>query len=130
MHVDHGLRPQSDREQCHVAALAGSVGAVFDGRAVRVEPGANLEARRGTRATRALEPRARTDAASSVLVGHTADDQAETVLLNVLRGAAAAGLAGMRARRGRVVRPLLGHAAGRDWRRCATRSGSRCSTTR
>ncbi len=42
-----------------------------------------------------------------VLVGHTADDQAETVLLNVLRGAAASGLAGMAARHGTIVRPLL-----------------------
>jgi tRNA(Ile)-lysidine synthase len=43
-----------------------------------------------------------------VLVGHTTDDQAETVLLNVLRGAAAAGLAGMAARHGTIARPLLG----------------------
>jgi tRNA(Ile)-lysidine synthase len=50
-----------------------------------------------------------------VLVGHTADDQAETVLLNVLRGAAASGLAGMAARQGTIVRPLL------DARRADTR---------
>ena len=42
-----------------------------------------------------------------MLVAHTADDQAETVLLNVLRGAATSGLSGMRVRRGHVVRPLL-----------------------
>ena len=42
-----------------------------------------------------------------VLTGHTADDQAETVLLNLLRGAGADGLAGMRAH-GRISRPLLG----------------------
>jgi tRNA(Ile)-lysidine synthase len=45
--------------------------------------------------------------ATAVLVGHTADDQAETVLLNLLRGSALAGLGGMPARRGRLVRPLL-----------------------
>jgi tRNA(Ile)-lysidine synthase len=42
-----------------------------------------------------------------VLVGHTADDQAETVLLNVLRGSAAAGLGAMAVRRGHIVRPML-----------------------
>jgi tRNA(Ile)-lysidine synthase TilS/MesJ len=46
--------------------------------------------------------------ADRVLVAHTADDQAETVLLNVLRGAASSGLAGMAQRHGAVVRPLLG----------------------
>jgi tRNA(Ile)-lysidine synthase len=107
VHVDHGLRPQSHREQGHVAALAGSVGAVFDGRAVRVEPGSNVEARARDARYRALEAAREDHAARSVLVAHTADDQAETVLLNVLRGSATTGLAGMRARRGRVVRPLL-----------------------
>jgi tRNA(Ile)-lysidine synthase len=43
-----------------------------------------------------------------VLLGHTADDQAETVLLNVLRGSASAGLGGMPGRRGTLARPLLG----------------------
>jgi tRNA(Ile)-lysidine synthase len=51
-----------------------------------------------------------------VLVGHTADDQAETVLLNVLRGAAASGLAGMAPRHGALVRPLL------ELRRAETRA--------
>ena len=43
-----------------------------------------------------------------MLVGHTADDQAETVLLNLLRGGATAGLGGMPGRRDHLVRPLLG----------------------
>lgn len=42
-----------------------------------------------------------------LLTGHTADDQAETVLANLLRGAGTDGLAGIPVRRGRVVRPLL-----------------------
>ncbi|MBT8246212.1 MAG: tRNA lysidine(34) synthetase TilS [Acidimicrobiia bacterium] len=42
-----------------------------------------------------------------ILTGHTADDQAETVLGHFLRGAGAAGLAGIPARRGQIVRPLL-----------------------
>lgn len=49
------------------------------------------------------------DAASDewILTGHTGDDQAETVLGNLLRGAGSAGLAGVPVRRGRFVRPML-----------------------
>jgi tRNA(Ile)-lysidine synthase len=43
-----------------------------------------------------------------IATAHTLDDLAETVLLNLLRGAGPAGVAGMPARRGRIVRPLLG----------------------
>ncbi len=94
VHIDHGLRPGSGREADVVADVAGRLGARFDPRRVAVAPGPNLEAR--------------ARAAPAVLVGHTADDQAETVLLNLLRGSAASGLAGMPPRRGHVVRPLLG----------------------
>ena len=45
--------------------------------------------------------------ATHVAVGHTRDDQAETVLLSLLRGAGTSGLGGMPARRGSIVRPLL-----------------------
>jgi tRNA(Ile)-lysidine synthase len=107
VHVDHGLRPESGRERDQVAALAMSVGATFDGRAARVESGSNTEARARDARYAVLETARAEHAASAVLVAHTADDQAETVLLNMLRGSGAAGLAGMRARRGNVVRPLL-----------------------
>jgi tRNA(Ile)-lysidine synthase len=75
---------------------------------VQVDPGPNLEARARDARYRALEEERVGCGATAILVGHTADDQAETVLLNVLRGAAGAGLAGMAPVRGRVVRPLLG----------------------
>ncbi|HXY92960.1 MAG TPA: tRNA lysidine(34) synthetase TilS [Acidimicrobiia bacterium] len=108
VHVDHGIRPESRHEHAAVAALAARLGTRCDARAVCVASGANLEARARDARYRALEHARRAHGASAVLVAHTADDQAETVLLNVLRGAAASGLAGMPAARGSVVRPLLG----------------------
>ena len=108
VHVDHGLRAGSDREAVIVADAAARLGAGFDARHVTVPPGPNLEAR--ARAVRydALEAARVEHGATAVLVAHTADDQAETVVLNLLRGSGSAGLAGMPARRGHVVRPLLG----------------------
>lgn len=86
VHVDHGLRPGSAAEAEVVAAAAARVGARFEAVTVQVAPGPNLEARARAARRAALGPGA--------LTGHTADDQAETVLLNVLRGAALDGLAG------------------------------------
>ena len=115
VHVDHGIRSGSAGETALVAASASRFGARCSAVAVTVPGGPNLEARARDARLAALE-QARLDVgASVVLLGHTADDQAETVLLNVLRGAAASGLAAMALRRDRFARPLLG------WRRTETR---------
>jgi tRNA(Ile)-lysidine synthase len=108
VHVDHGLRPGSAHDARHVAALARGLGVRFDARAVEVARGPNLEERARDARYAALEAARLQHGASAVLVAHTADDQAETVLLNVLRGAASSGLAGMSAHRGALARPLLG----------------------
>ncbi|CAN5177559.1 hypothetical protein BH18ACT4_BH18ACT4_08200 [soil metagenome] len=96
VHVDHGLRPDSAGEADVVAAAAARFGARFEARRVRVRPGPNLEARARTARYQALPP--------GSLTGHTADDRAETVLINLMRGAGLDGLAPM-ADWGR--RPLL-----------------------
>ena len=96
VHVDHGLRSGSEREADVVEAAASRLGARFRAERADVPPGPNLEAR--ARAARyAVLPR-------DVLTGHTADDQAETVLLNLLRGAGARGLGAMTP----TGHPLLG----------------------
>jgi tRNA(Ile)-lysidine synthase len=108
VHVDHGLRPESAGEADVVRDSAHVLG--VDVRCVRVDvsDGGNLEARAREARYAALEATRAELGATAVLVAHTADDQAETVLLNLLRGSGASGLAGMPVRRGHVVRPLLG----------------------
>ena len=91
-----------------MAAFAKQLGTGFAAETVAVPPGPNFEARAREARYAALERARERLGATAVLVGHTRDDQAETVLLNVLRGAGVPGLAGMPARRGTVVRPLLG----------------------
>ncbi len=105
VHVDHGLRDDSQSEAEVVAKSAQALGFAFESRKVEVPDGPDLEARARRARYEALP--------SKVLTGHTMDDQAETVLLNVLRGSATDGLRGMRQvlyrdAGGRVTRPLLG----------------------
>ena len=97
IHVDHSLRVGSGEEASVVADAAGRFGAKFVAAKASVKPGPNLEAR-ARMARYSVLP-------AEVSTGHTMDDQAETVLLNFLRGAGIDGLAGMR--RG-LRHPLLG----------------------
>ncbi len=88
VHVDHGLRKDSAAEADVVRDAAVRFGAAFRAETVCVGDGPNLEARARAARYGVLPP--------DVCTGHTADDQAETVLLNLLRGAGSTGLAGIR----------------------------------
>jgi tRNA(Ile)-lysidine synthase len=83
-HVDHRLRPESTGEAATAAAIAERLGVAFELHRVTIDPGPNLEAR-ARAARRAALP-------SGAMTGHTADDQAETVLLRLLRGSGGDGL--------------------------------------
>lgn len=119
-HVHHGLRgAEADGDQEHVRALAGRLARPFLSR--RVNPRAGRLAAAGSRvrptlqeAARrarydALEAMAREARATRIATAHTLDDQAETLLLRLVRGAAPSGLGGIpeRSPDGRIVRPLL-----------------------
>ena len=88
VHVDHRLRTGSGAEAEVVAAAAQRFGTRFRGESIDVGAGPNQEAR-ARDARYAVLP-------DDVMTGHTADDQAETILLNLMRGASSSGLAAMR----------------------------------
>jgi tRNA(Ile)-lysidine synthase len=108
-HVHHGLRPEADRDAAFVEALGARMGCPVRVVRVTVPRGAGLSPEEAARDVRhaALARVARETGASRIALGHTADDQVETVFMRILEGAGPRGLAGIPVRRGRVVRPLL-----------------------
>jgi tRNA(Ile)-lysidine synthase len=142
-HADHGLRAESAADHDFVAALAERLGVRFVGRRLEVAAARGREGLEG-RCRRLryefLAAAAHEAGARHVLVAHTADDQAETILHRLLRGTGIAGLAGMRRSRRladgvALLRPLL-HvsrasgreflaATGQDWREDATNADVR-----
>ncbi|MHB8450889.1 MAG: tRNA lysidine(34) synthetase TilS, partial [Mycobacteriales bacterium] len=102
---DHGWSPDSAGRAAEVAAVAGLAGA--DQVAVLTVPVTTGEAAAREERYRALTAEAGRQRAAAVLLGHTRDDQAETVLLGLARGSGARSLAGMARCRGVFRRPLL-----------------------
>lgn len=111
MHVNHGLHPHANDWSAHCARLCQALDVQFVSRVVEV-------ARAGDSGLEAAARLARYDALRDemfsgeiLLTGHQLDDQAETILLRLVRGAGPRGLAGIPGRAefgpGRVVRPLL-----------------------
>lgn len=99
-HLDHGLRPESKAEAEAVSQQAELRGAQFIGQRVDVAAYAGQHSLSIEQAARTLRYRflfrqAELHGAQAVAVGHTADDQVETVLMHLLRGAGMSGLQGM-----------------------------------
>lgn len=139
-HLDHGLRPESSED-------AGFCQSLCDALQVPLRAGTAPVRARAAAEKGGLEQAARRerysflrrvkddDGAVAIAVAHTEDDQAETLLLRLLRGAGARGLAGMRPRSGDLVRPLLAvsrarvlehlRARGLGWREDATNADTR-----
>jgi len=123
--VDHGLRAGSAAEAAAVESLCARLSVPH--RTLRVtvsRSGAGLQAAAREARYAALGGWMRAEGADTLLTAHHADDQAETLLMRLLRGSGVSGLAGIRqgaafpaaGRRGRIARPLLG------WRREALES--------
>ena len=87
VHVDHGLRPDSADDAAFVEALARRRGLPVAVEGITVAPGGSLEARAREGRYAALVRHAARLGADRVALGHTADDQAETVLMRLLEGA-------------------------------------------
>jgi len=120
--VDHGLQAGSGERAAEVAAWARTIGLdPVEAVAVDVGDAGGPEAAARTARYAALDDAARRHGASAILLGHTRDDQAETVLLALARGGGPRGVAGMRPVRGVYRRPLLGIARTDTHAACAER---------
>jgi tRNA(Ile)-lysidine synthase len=111
-HLNHGLREAAAAEQAFVADLARRLALPFhtdrrDVRAFRQRQGLSLEdAARQVRYA-FLEDTAEAQACPKIAVGHQADDTAELLLMNLLRGSGLLGMSGIAPRQGQVIRPLI-----------------------
>lgn len=116
--VDHGLRAESADEARAVAALCAARGIGHQTLSLALAAGAGMQERARAARYAALGDWAKREGLDALLVAHHADDQAETLVMRLNRGAGARGLAGMRPRATTpghpdlaLLRPLLG------WRR-------------
>ena len=134
MHMNYGLRPEADEDEVFCRAFCSSLGVPLTVVRPQSEPSGNLQAwareERYGAAERLTE--------GEIAVAHTASDQAETVLYRLLTSPGRP--RGMEARRGRIVRPLLGWTReqvtaycvehGLSWREDASNSDERFARNR
>jgi tRNA(Ile)-lysidine synthase len=108
LHVDHGLRGGESREDADfVRGLCARLDVACEVRSLRLDGVSNLQERAREKRYGLAEDVADRFGLQSIVTGHTADDVAETVLMNLARGSGLRGLAGIPPVRGRVQRPLI-----------------------
>jgi tRNA(Ile)-lysidine synthase len=109
LHVDHGLRGEESRADAEfVRDLCRRLGVHCEVRRLRLDGGSNLQERASEERYGLAEEVVLRLGLRAISTGHTADDVAETVLMNLARGAGLRGLAGIPPVRGGVQRPLIG----------------------
>lgn len=112
VHVNHGLHPDADHWQEHCRDFAETLGVAYLYREVNVDDGRKIGLEAAAREARYAVLQTLVEPGDCVLSAHHEEDQAETLLLNLMRGSGVAGLAGIGAVQpfasGKLVRPLLG----------------------
>lgn len=112
-HLDHGLRGSESADaasfvarHCEAHGLPATI-TTADGAMLRSRSGGSLQNAARTLRYRFIEQVADGRGATKIAIGHHRDDQAETVLMNLLRGSGKRGLGGIPPVRGRIIRPLI-----------------------
>jgi tRNA(Ile)-lysidine synthase len=111
-HLNHQLRPEADSDAAFVSSIAAERGLPYtcgteDITALASARRLSLELAARSARLRFLESVRKSTESARIVLGHHANDQAETMLMRVLRGCGTTGLRGMRGRRDHLVRPLL-----------------------
>lgn len=113
LYIDHGLRPgETPAETAFCRSLCEGMGIAFHVEQVEVKPyarqrGTGLQEAARELRYRALDAVARSVGAHRVALGHNLDDQAETLVMRLLRGTGPGGLAGIPPVRDNIIRPLM-----------------------
>lgn len=113
IHIDHGLRPEETPEEIRFCKnICDQLNVPFIAKSIDVKSYAKKHVTNRQEAARELryrtfEETAHEINANKIALGHTADDQAETLLMHLFRGSGPTGLSGIPPMRGKIIRPLI-----------------------
>jgi tRNA(Ile)-lysidine synthase len=112
-HINHMMRgEESDKDECHVRKLSEKLGVDFYSKSINIielskDLGISLEEAGREARYNEFQALAQRIGAAKVVVAHNKNDQAETILMRIVRGSGLEGLRGMDFKRGPIIRPLL-----------------------